>query len=356
MFDDDIRQLVGLAASTRLKKAGTTKMARTGINLPNTLELNSRVTIIAKHTKSIPSAKEGSMCTNDIPAECAACGKGGDGLKTCTACKMVKYCGVACQKAHRPSHKKECRMRARELFDEALFKLPQKEDCPICFQPLPVITEETQYQACCGKILCFGCTHTILAATGPCPFCRNRLSSNEERNRSIEERTELGDRNAFYALGIGYMYGKCGFPIDRKKGFGLVLKAAELGLAEAHCSIASCYCDGLGVEMDRKKQKQHLEIAAIGGHVIAMYNLGAFEYNSGNYDRAKKHWMVAASAGYDIALTNIRKLFLAGHATKDEFETALRVHKDSADEMKSDQRDAAKDYLERTARMNLGGA
>ena len=46
---------------------------------------------------------------------CASCGKGGDNLKKCTACKLVKYCGVACQRAHRPKHKKECQRRALEL-------------------------------------------------------------------------------------------------------------------------------------------------------------------------------------------------------------------------------------------------
>ena len=37
---------------------------------------------------------------------------------------------------------------------------------------------------------------------------------------------------------------------------------------------------------------------------------------------------------------NIRLCFLNGHATKEEFERALRAHKDAKDEMKSDQRDA----------------
>jgi hypothetical protein len=35
--------------------------------------------------------------------------------------------------------KKECKLRAAELHDEALFKdPPPKEDCPICFLPMPV--------------------------------------------------------------------------------------------------------------------------------------------------------------------------------------------------------------------------
>ena len=40
------------------------------------------------------------MSTFDLMAEeqCAACGKGDDGLKTCNGCKAVKYCDVSCQK------------------------------------------------------------------------------------------------------------------------------------------------------------------------------------------------------------------------------------------------------------------
>ena len=49
---------------------------------------------------------------------CANCGKGeecaGD-LKSCTACKMVKYCNRDCQIAHRPQHKKACKKRVAEL-------------------------------------------------------------------------------------------------------------------------------------------------------------------------------------------------------------------------------------------------
>ena len=41
-------------------------------------------------------------------------------LKTCVACKLVKYCNRECQVAHRRQHKKECRKRAKELHDEEL--------------------------------------------------------------------------------------------------------------------------------------------------------------------------------------------------------------------------------------------
>jgi len=79
---------------------------------------------------------------NNVSA-CANCGKGeeaGSNLKTCTACKLVKYCSRDCQIAHRPQHKKQCRKRAAELHDEKLFKQPPPaEECVICFIRLPTL-------------------------------------------------------------------------------------------------------------------------------------------------------------------------------------------------------------------------
>src|SRR6056300_111922 len=106
------------------------------------------------------------MSNNDIiiiPTLCANCGKGeeeGGVLKNCVACKMVKYCSRDCQKAHRPQHKKECRKRATELHDEALFKQPPlEEDCPICFMRVPSLGTGTIFKSCCGKVICSGCIY-----------------------------------------------------------------------------------------------------------------------------------------------------------------------------------------------------
>ena len=56
---------------------------------------------------------------------CANCGKGEEesaNLKSCAACKLVKYCVRDCQATHRPQHKKACKKRAAEIYDEKLFK------------------------------------------------------------------------------------------------------------------------------------------------------------------------------------------------------------------------------------------
>ena len=97
---------------------------------------------------------------NDAASSCANCGKGEESsgeLNACTSCKMVKYCNISCQKAHRSQHKKEC---MRHAHDEKLFKQPpQPEDCPICFLLLPSINTGRRYKLCCGKDICSGCVH-----------------------------------------------------------------------------------------------------------------------------------------------------------------------------------------------------
>ena len=52
--------------------------------------------------------------------------------------------------------------------------------------------------------------------------------------------------------------------------------------------------------------------------------------------------MIAAKAGWDASLKAIRQCYMVGHVTKDDFEKALRAHKEAKDEMKSDQREVAR--------------
>ena len=104
--------------------------------------------------------------TTDTVIICANCGKGeesvGD-LKSCTACKLVKYCNRDCQIAHRPQHKKACKKRAAELHDEMLFsEPPPREDCPICMLSLPLDAAQVHFKSCCGKLICNGCIYTMI--------------------------------------------------------------------------------------------------------------------------------------------------------------------------------------------------
>ena len=75
-------------------------------------------------------------------ANCRAAASGTIKLKNCTACRLVKYCGVDCQKAHRKQHKKACKQRAAELKDERLYsqghERPEGDFCPICTLLIPL--------------------------------------------------------------------------------------------------------------------------------------------------------------------------------------------------------------------------
>ena len=112
-------------------------------------------------------------------------------------------------------------------------------------------------------------------------------------------------------------------------------------MPSAYYHVGNAYRTGEGVERDEKKAKYYYELAVMGGDIYARHNLGSVEEIAGNTSRAMKHWMISAAAGHDNSLKEIRQLFSSGRATKDDFEKALRAHKEAKDEMKSDQREAA---------------
>ena len=69
--------------------------------------------------------------TDNSKSICANCGKTESDacpLKTCNACKLVKYCNRECQSAHWKLHKKRCKTQ-QELNNNVgiLFTLPVKE-------------------------------------------------------------------------------------------------------------------------------------------------------------------------------------------------------------------------------------
>ena len=82
---------------------------------------------------------------------CASCGTTANDdikLKKCTACHLVRYCSVKCQKDHRPHHKKECKKRAAELHDELLFTSNPKATIggtglPHLFPTTPALSTKT---------------------------------------------------------------------------------------------------------------------------------------------------------------------------------------------------------------------
>ena len=285
---------------------------------------------------------------NNHLCSCANCGKGEDEslhLKECAACKMIKYCNRDCQVAHRPQHKKACKKRAAELYDEKLFKQPPpSEDCPICMLPLPSLHSGHRYKSCCGKNLCSGCIIAVQRrdSAGLCPFCRVPTPCSDQENaKRLKHRMKVDDAEAIFHIACYYFGGRFGFPQDIEKSIKLWHQAAELGSAGAFFSIGNAYLHGSGVERDEEMAKHYWGLAAMGGDVSARQNLGVHEYNAGNMDRALKHYMIAAGMGCTGSLENIKRMFMNGEASKDDYSKALRVYQAYLNEIKSPQRDEA---------------
>ena len=283
-----------------------------------------------------------STADNDIVVSvCANCGKeGSDVNNTCNKCKMVKYCNAACKKKHKKKHKKDCEEyirlaaeRAAELHDEKLFKQPPtKEDCPICFLRIPLLLTGWTYQSCCGKVICGGCCYAPVyddqgneVDSKTCPFCRTPSAFSAEVEK-INKRVENDDAMAIYNLGCYYRDGIRGYPQDYDKALELFHRAAELGQNEAYYNIGYAYSQGEGVEVDKKKRRQYYELAAMRGNETARYNLGNDEMRAGNMERALKHHMIAVGGGYADSLKQIQRLYTNGHASKDDYTTALQLY------------------------------
>jgi len=280
---------------------------------------------------------------------CAACGSAEVDdikLKECDDCDLVRYCSDACLKEHEPTHKEACVKRAAELRDELLFKQPENThlgDCPICMIPLP-LDQKNSMHSCCSKVICKGCNHAnkIREAEGrikqSCPFCRQPVPTLDEQEKYRRKRIEANDPVAMLLEGI--MRHDKG---DYIKEFEYYTKATELGDVEAHYKLACMYNYEHGVEKDMGKKICHLEEAIIGGHPAARYNLGVFEFQTGNSERAVKHWIIAASQGDDQSIKLLLKKFRRGIVSKDDLAAALRAHKAAVDATKSPQREAAEE-------------
>ena len=284
----------------------------------------------------------------EVEEVCASCGiTAGDDikLKKC-ACDLVKYCGVECQRNHRPQHKKGCKKRIAAMRDDRLFTQPDEShhgECPICCLPLPLDGEKRIINTCCCKRICIGCDYANKKREWEqgleqrCPYCREVLPyTDEEIHQNLIERAKANDPNALYEMGEN-----CRNEGDYEGAVEHYTKAAKFGNMMAHHSLSYMYHDGQGVEKDMKKAVYHWEEAAIGGHARARYNLGYYEGGNGRFDRATKHFMIAAKQGHDGALKEVERNFRWGFVSKEEYTTALRGHQAVVDATKSQQRDAA---------------
>ena len=243
-----------------------------------------------------------------------------------------------------------CKKRLAELRDDDLFTQPEKScygDCPICCLPLLLDASKSNMMTCCSKSICMGChianqMREFEAGLEPrCAFCREPMAQSMEENdkrtmKRIKKNCPVAMREE------GKMRRDKG---DYESAFEYFTKAAALGNAEAHFSLSIMYLKGLGVDRDKKKAIYHWEEAAIAGHPNARHNLGYEEAKNGRFERAKKHWIIAANLGYHDSLDNLQGLYAYGDASKEEYANALRAYQAAVDATKSSDREKAEETI-----------
>ncbi|EJK77833.1 hypothetical protein THAOC_00306 [Thalassiosira oceanica] len=173
-------------------------------------------------------------CEGGDDEACANCGKlGSDAvkLKNCTACRLVKYCGVDCQRAHRKKHKKACKQRVAELKDEQLYsqghERPEGDFCPICILPIPKEGSD------CDQLTWE-------------KYCHGRLGLQKDIRKAVElytEAAELGSVRALFNLGNAYRQGNG--EQDMAKAAEFYKKAAMQGHVESRACNQEQYAEAL---------------------------------------------------------------------------------------------------------------
>ena len=287
-----------------------------------------------------------------VAQACANCGTTASDtvkLKDCTACRLVKYCGVDCQRAHRKQHKKACKKRAEELKDERLYseghERMEDDFCPICTLPIPLpMHKHSAFAVCFMKMICKGC-HFAAKKRGmrDCPFCRTRYANNDaDLLAMVQARVAKKDPAAINHLGDKYCLGSLGLRKDMRRAVELWTEAAELGSIEALCHLGVTYCEGKCVQQDMAKAAEFFKRAAMQGHVEGRHNLCTIEGLKGKWDRAVRHYIISSKTGLPQSLEAIKKLFMRGLATKEQYAEALKGYQDAEEEMKSHDRDEAK--------------
>ena len=204
--------------------------------------------------------------------------------------------------------------------------LPSTEDCNICLVPMPRDMIKARHMPCCGKGICYACgienervvikQNEIKAAKNQeaiehmCPFCREPGPFEDEHIQQLKTMASLGNHWAYFELAVEYSGGHS-IAKDKVKSLECLIRAAELGSADACVSIASHCKKGLVIAADDDKCILFYRAAALRGDLIAHHKIGCLEYDSENYELGIRHWKFAAEHGNQLSVNSLRNIYNA---------------------------------------------
>ncbi len=104
----------------------------------------------------------------------------------------------------------------------------------------------------------------------PTPSCLSEIQEAVE----LMEKSEQGDKNAQFSLGLKYKIGKEGIPQNNIKAYEWYLKSAKQGHKRAQYNLGILYSTGEGTPKNYKKARKWFLKAAKQNHEKAQYALG----------------------------------------------------------------------------------
>ena len=253
------------------------------------------------------------------------------------------------------------------------------EECVLCCYPLPLKSNEIQYRECCGEVICRGCIiaqrRTLILGTNVkkpiagsreeelefmkilsnghveeennvifvCPFCRaeDPINHKEFLERLWKQIDDHKDPTAMNAMGSLYFEGKKGLSKNLKKAEDLYQQAYDLGYPPAAFNLHEL-CRSKHVP-DEDRMMKYLEEGVKRRNTQCMNKLAIRAAQSGDQEAAKWHFIAAACAGDDAAMSHLMFNYRTpvSVVSKDDLATTLRAHKAVIDKVSSEPREYA---------------
>ena len=271
---------------------------------------------------------------------CSTCGKQQTKefrLGKC-ACRTKRYCNSQCQKKQYKQHKKECLRLVKErkkkingtnmkdgtnggTKGKPIHEAEDKEDCPICTDALPRLSNQFIRLMCCGKGLHKKCSADLCTANfltleqkNTCIMCKAKLVKNgsKEDIEQLDAWAKKGKAWAMSMLAQRYIQG-VGVEQSDEKAIELYEMAAKRGNAGAQHNLGQFYDHGsYGLTQSSERAIEYYTLAANQGIPDAQVSLGIMYANGDgietSYSKAREWFTKAAAQGHDYAINGLKEL------------------------------------------------
>ena len=101
-----------------------------------------------------------------------------------------------------------------------------------------------------------------------------------------------------------------------------------------------------GVATNKERTALFDRVGGLRGEISGRHRIGCFEYESGNHEIAIRHWKIAAEAGEQRSLNELRDIYNADgkmpgkeFISKKEMDTVYRTGHEAQMEVKSEERE-----------------